>query len=93
MTRYGVATDYEYNETHKRDRITVWSQAFMESFEAEGYSLPRRDGYMLTTYNGDTVRVTCPVPRNENNYQEVDRAVSDALDAHHAARGDMQVTA
>lgn len=84
MPIYGVATDYEYTETHMRERIDVWSGPFMSVFEATGLSLPKRDGYMLTTYNGDKIRVSCPVPRNDSNYREVDAAVSKALEVYYA---------
>ena len=84
--QYGVMTDYEYNSEHKRERITVWSGTFMDSWEAEGYSLPGRNGYMLTTYNGDKVRVACPM-RDDSTYQEVDAAISSALEAHYAKIG------
>lgn len=87
MTYYGVMTDYEYNVDHKRQRLTVWSGAFMAVHEAWGVSLPKNDGYMLTTYNGDKVRVTCPVERTEDNYREVDAAISAALDAHYQKIG------
>ena len=81
--QYGVMTDYEYNSEHKRERISVWSGQFMGTWEADGYSLPGRKGYMLTTYNGDKVRVTCPM-RDDYTYQEVDAAISSALEAHYA---------
>ena len=84
--QYGVMTDYEYNSEHKRERISVWSGQFMGTWEADGYSLPGRNGYMLTTYNGDKVRVTCPM-RDESTYQEVDAAISFALNAHYAKSG------
>lgn len=42
---------------------------------------------MLTTYNGDKVRVTCRAPRTDANYVEVDNAISDALTAHYEATG------
>lgn len=88
MTRpfYGVATDYERNEGRKRDYLTVWSGPFFSVYEAAGVSLPRGDGYVLTTYNGERVRVTCPTPRTDDNYQEIDRAVSDALRTHYARK-------
>ena len=81
--RYGVMTDYEYNSEHKRERITVWSGPFMSTFEAEGYSLPGRNGYMLTTYNGDKVRVACAM-RNGQTYEAVDKAISEALAVEYA---------
>ncbi|MGW5267190.1 hypothetical protein ACWEQ4_00930 [Rhodococcus sp. NPDC003994] len=84
---FGVATDYEYSATHVRQRITVWSGAFYSVREAEGLSLPNGDGFMLTTYNGDKVRVSCPSPRTEDNYEAVDTAIDAALRAHYAERG------
>ena len=84
--RYGVMTDYDYNSEHKRERISVWSGQFMGTWEAEGYSLPKRDGYMLTTYNGDKVRVACAM-RDDSTYQEVDAAISTALTEHYAKIG------
>lgn len=89
--RYGVTTDYEYSATHKRERINVWSGSFFSTWEAEGYSLPRGDGYMLTTYNGDKVRVSCPAPRTDENFRVVDAAISDALTKHHEQRGAVTV--
>lgn len=83
MTHYGVATDYDRNEGRKRDYIRVWSGPFYSVFEADGVSLPGGDGYMLTTYNGKKVRVSCPTPRNDKNWQQVDAAVSAALRAHY----------
>jgi hypothetical protein len=82
MAHYGIATDYDRNEGRKRDYLTVWSGAFASDYEAQGVSLPRGDGYMLTTYGGAKVRVTCPTPRNEDTWQEVDAAINAALSAH-----------
>jgi hypothetical protein len=82
MTHYGIATDYERNAGRKRDHLTVWSGPFCSVFEASGVSLPKRDGYMLTTYNGDKVRVTCPL-RTDDTWQETDAAISAALAAHY----------
>lgn len=85
-TRYGVMTDYDHSAEHKRQRLTVWSGPFMSTFEGEAYSLPA-GGFMVTTYNADKIRVTCPSPRDESNFEAVDAAISDALNAHHATRG------
>ena len=79
MSKYSVASDYEYNATHKRDCITVWSGAFCSDFEASGLALPGNAGYMLNLYYGGKVRVECPCPRTELNYLEVDAAVCDAM--------------
>jgi hypothetical protein len=84
VTHYAIATDYDRNEGRKRDYLTVWSGGFLSDYEASGVSLPRGDGYMLTLAYGGKVRVTCPTPRNEDNWQAVDAAVSAALTAHNA---------
>lgn len=89
---FGITEDYDYNATHKRTRITVWSGPWSSTWEADGFSLPKGDGYMLTTYNGDKVRVSCPL-RGDDNYREVDAAISEALAAHYAAIGTFQVVA
>lgn len=81
--KMGVRSEHEKNARLKRDYITVWSGVFCEVFEADGVSLPKANGYMLTTYNGDNVRVDCPSPRTEDNYLLVDKAVIDALNSHY----------
>ena len=86
MTVYGITTDYEYTSTHQRERLLVWSPPFFSVFEGEALSLPNGAGYMVTTYNGDKVRVACPSPRTDANYQEVDDAIGAALNAHHTAK-------
>lgn len=80
---YGVATDYDRNEGRKRDYLTVWSGPFMSVYEASGVSLPKGDGYMLTLAFGGKVRVSCPTPRNDDNWQEVDAAIDEALHRHY----------
>lgn len=86
MTRYyGVTTDYDYNETHKRERLDVWSGPFMSEWEGSALSLPKGDGYMVTLYGGKKVRVSCPTPRTDENYLEVDAAINAALREHHEA--------
>ena len=77
---YSIATDYAYNRTHKRHRVTIWSGAFCSDFEGSGDSLPKRDGYSVTMIDGRRLRVTCPCPRTEENFREVDRAIIRALD-------------
>lgn len=79
MTYYGVRSEYDYNETHKRDCITVWSGPFASTLEAIGYSLPKGDGYMLHLVHGGKVRVTCPAPRTDETFEEIDAAINEAL--------------
>lgn len=79
---FGIIEDYEYNVNHKRHRLTLWSGAFASQREGEAYSLPKNDGYMVSLEYGDKVRVTCPAPRDDENYVEVDEAINKALNAH-----------
>jgi hypothetical protein len=81
--RYGIMEDYDYNQSHKRKRLTVWSGPFASVREGEAYSLPKGDGYMLTLEYGDKIRVTCPVERTNETYLEQDKAFNDALNAHY----------
>lgn len=86
MTRhYGVTTDYDYSDAHKRERLDVWSGPFMSEWEGSALSLPKGDGYMLTTHSGAKVRVSCPTPRTDETYREIDDAISAALREHHEA--------
>lgn len=80
----GVRDEYDPTPSG-RQRLTVWSPPFASVLEAHALELPRRDGYMLTTYNGDKVRVTCPSPRTADNYDAVDDAITTALAAHYDA--------
>lgn len=82
MTHYGIIEDYDYNATHKRKRLTLWSGPFASVREGEAYSLPKGDGYMVTLEYGEKVRVTCPVERTDENYQEQDKAFNVALNRH-----------
>lgn len=82
MTHYGLIEDYDYNQTHKRKRFTIWSGPFASVLEGEALSLPKNDGFMITLYHGDKVRVECPVERTDANYKEQDKAFNDALNAH-----------
>jgi hypothetical protein len=83
MTHFGIMMDEEYNLTHKRKRMTIWSGPFASVLEGEGLSLPKGDGYMITTYHGEKVRVECPVERTDANYEEQDKAINDALNKHY----------
>ena len=90
MTVYGITEDYDYTSTHKRERLMIWSGAFMSTYEGEALSLPNGAGYMVTVYGSYflepvKVRVACPSPRTDANYQEVDAAIGAALNTHHTA--------
>lgn len=83
---YGVATNYERNARSKRDHVTVWTGPFMSEWVADGVSRRNGGGYMLTAWDGATVRVSCPTPRTDDNYLAVDAAISDALAAYYTNR-------
>lgn len=80
--RYGITEDHEYNATHKRKRIMVWSGMWMSDFEGEAFSLPKGDGFMVNLGYGEKVRVTCPVERTDATYIEQDKAFNVALNKH-----------
>lgn len=82
MTRFGVIEDYDYSQTHKRHRLTIWSGSFMSDYEGEAYSLPKGNGYMVSLGYGGKVRVSCPAPRNADNWVQVDEAINAALNAY-----------
>lgn len=73
MTRYGVRN--EYAPTFGRENLTIWSGPFFSVFEGWARELPKRDGYMVTLEYVGKIRVTCPTPRNDENWEEVDRAI------------------
>lgn len=79
MTHYGIIEDYDYNQTHKRHRLSLWSGPFASIREGEAYSLPKGNGYMVALEYGGKVRVACPSPRTDENYSEVDEAINKAL--------------
>lgn len=84
-TIYGVMTMYDDSAEAGYSIITVWSGPFASTFEARGIELDTRkgEGYLLTTYNDDTFFAACPSPRTDENYQQVDEAISRALEAHY----------
>lgn len=63
----------------KREYLTVWTGPFASEYEGQAVTLPKGDGYMVTRYNGEKVRVTCPTPRTDDNFTEIDNAISEAL--------------
>jgi hypothetical protein len=79
--RYGVTTDYDYSAERKRQYLDVWSGPWMHDHEGRAVSRPR--GFAITTNNGAKVYIDCPSPRTDDNYQQVDAAISAALNRHH----------
>lgn len=97
MTRYGVMTDYE-TMTEKTGELTVWEGSFMSTLTATtGRIRHGSSTFTLHTYAGDNVRVTLPegvtMPRTDLNYQRIDEAISEALNAWEKGRGSVQMEA
>ncbi len=80
--RFGIIKDYDYSATHKRERLTIWAGMFDSEYIGEAYSMPKRDGYRIFLEYGDTVNVYCPHGRDDDNYQEIDKAINDALNVY-----------
>lgn len=87
MIRFGVTTDCDRSSV-RREYVNVYSGSFLSTFEADGYANHGAQTYSLTTYNSDKVAVRLPegvtAPRNDANSREIDKAISDALNAHFA---------
>lgn len=76
--RYSIRD--EYAPKFGRQRLTVWSGGFASTFEGWADELPKHNGYMVRLeYADKPVRVTCPSPRTDTNYLEVDAAINAAL--------------
>lgn len=71
----------EYAPTFGRQNLTLWQGPFMSEYAGSARELPRRDGFMVTLYSGRTIRVPCPAPRTDVNFEEVDAAVTEAITA------------
>ena len=94
MTCYGITHDDEYRHgliEHKRDRLEIWSGPFYHTREADIFT---RDGAKSATgydYSGEKFRVTLPegvtFPRTDENYEQIDAAISAAYEAHNARLG------
>lgn len=86
---YGVRTEYDYNADHKRFKVTLWSGSFYSTPEGEALALPSGVGWSLWPFPamGGSVRVLAPTPRTEDNYREVDAALSDALNQWYIDNG------
>lgn len=82
--RYGVRD--EYTPVFGRQTLTLWSGWFASDYEGSALELPRHNGYMVTTWIGEKVRVECESPRTDKNYERVDDAINAAVNAHWESR-------
>jgi hypothetical protein len=80
MTFFSVRD--EDDPTFGRQKLTLWSGPFASNYEGTAMELPGHDGYMvMLDYGRGGVRVTCPSPRTDANFIEVDEAINAALKA------------
>lgn len=70
----------EYTPTFGRQNLTLWSGPFASNYEGSARELPNHDGFMVSLFRGQ-VRVTCPSPRDDDNWMQVDEAINAALAA------------
>lgn len=82
MTRHiGVS---EQSPEFGLQTLTLWSGAFMSDFEGRGRELPKHNGFMVEFAflpGRPKVRVECPAPRTDENYEQVDAAIQAAFTA------------
>lgn len=73
----------EHRTMFGRQVLTLWSGQFATEYEGEAVGLPGHNGYTLTMYlthvYGEKIRVTCPSPRDEENYLVVDESINAAI--------------
>lgn len=72
----------EYRTTFGRQVLSLWSGQFGDGFEGMAVELPGHDGFMVTLdkiTTSEKVRVSCPAPRTESNFDAVDAAISAAI--------------
>lgn len=93
-TRYGITVNYDAS-TGKSQEILIWSGAFMAVYEGYGRIRKGSKSFTVLTYNDDKVTVRFPEGvtgmRDQDNYEQIDQAISTALNAHHTARGDFKM--
>lgn len=77
-TRIGVRD--EYAPTSGRQNLTLWSGSFYSVFEGDARELPGHKGFMVTLEYGPRLRVECPAPRTDRNYEQVDAAIRNAIE-------------
>lgn len=70
----------EYSLTFGRQNLTLWQGAFCSEFVGSAQELPGHDGFMLTLDHADkTIRVSCPAPRTDENFEIVDETIRAAI--------------
>jgi hypothetical protein len=69
----------EYAPKFGRQTLTLWEGGFMSSFVGWAHELPKHNGFMVTLANGQKIRVDCPAPRNDANFQQVDESIRSAV--------------
>ena len=79
MTSYAIRD--EHAPRFGRQSLTLWEGAFASSYAGEAVELPGHDGFMVNMRYGPQLRVTCPAPRTEANFLEVDSALNAAIAA------------
>lgn len=79
MRHYSIRD--EYAPLFGRQRLTLWAGAYASQLEGSAWELPGHNGYVVTLYGGERVRVECEAPRTDDNYRRVDSAICAAITA------------
>ena len=82
---YGVRNDARTKTT---ETLTLWSGSFMAVYEATGKARDSAHQMTMTDYSGEKFVVVLPdnvtFPREDANYEEIDRAINNSYDKHNA---------
>jgi hypothetical protein len=82
-----VSVRDDYAPRFGRQVLSLWGGGFASDYGGQAWELPAHDGFMVSLdYGSARVRVTCPAPRTDENYQAVDAAIGEAYAAL-ASRG------
>jgi hypothetical protein len=74
-----IAVKDEYRPRFGRQLLSLWSGPFASEYEGFATELPKHDGFMLDIPYQIKVRVECPAPRTQENYEQVDAAIDAAF--------------
>lgn len=83
---YGIRD--EHKPIFGRQRLTIWSGFCMADFDGTAFELPNHNGFSIRFDFGNfdpkqkLMQVKCPSPRTEQNCDQVDKAINEAINKY-----------